>query len=88
LAAFHIQPSKKVLLALKNHGTLRFFNHERSFGFIRNDAGQDDFVHRNQLQASQIHIESLRNDTTRLAYDVEVRSNGKSQAINLSIIEE
>jgi cold shock CspA family protein len=61
-----------------NYGTLRFFNHQRSFGFIQDDAGNDDFVHRSALEASKVNIASLRDDTTRPSYDVETRSNGKA----------
>jgi cold shock CspA family protein len=67
---------------------LRFYNRDKSFGFIRDDDGNDVFVHRSCLDASRVNISSLRNDTTRLSYDIEVRNNGKSQAINLTIIEE
>jgi cold shock CspA family protein len=83
-AAVFVPTKQKDHHAFRN---LRFFNHQRSFGFITNDAGQDDFVHRSNLEASHINIASLRDGATRLTYEIETRSNGKSHAINLSIIE-
>jgi cold shock CspA family protein len=42
-------------------GVLKFYNRERSYGFICNDAGGiDDYVHGSQLEASRVNIDLLK----------------------------
>ena len=71
-----------------HQGTLKFFNLERGYGFIKNDAGGiDDFVHVEQLKRSGINVELLKHGMTRFAYETETGKNGKNQAVDLQLID-
>lgn len=62
-------------------GTVKFFNQDRGYGFITNDAGGPDaFVHATAVEAAG--LPSLR-ENDRLDYELETGSNGKSSAVNL-----
>lgn len=62
-------------------GTVKFFNDDKGYGFITNDAGGSDaFVHVTAVQAAG--MTSLQTDQ-RLSYDVENDKRGKSSAVNL-----
>ena len=63
-------------------GTVKFFNEDKGYGFIKPDDGSaDSFVHVSAVQAAG--MTTLQNEQ-RLNYDVEVGQNGKSSAVNLS----
>jgi CspA family cold shock protein len=70
------------------HGLLKYFNHERGFGFIvPGDGGKDHFVHATDLQNSRINVDLLIDGKTRLSYDVEQdERNGKLKAVNLRVL--
>ncbi|MDT9597516.1 cold-shock protein [Sphingosinicella rhizophila] len=62
-------------------GTVKFFNYDRGYGFISNDAGGDDsFVHITAVEAAG--LPGLNKDE-RVSYDIETGANGKSSAVNL-----
>ena len=62
------------------HGTIKFFNQEKGFGFITPDeGGQDVFVHVSAVQGS-----TLLRDGQRESYEVgQDRRSGKSKAENV-----
>lgn len=56
-------------------GTVKFFNDERGYGFIRCDDGSGDiFVHVRDLQRSG--LQSLQ-DGERVSFDTQASRNGK-----------
>ena len=64
-------------------GTLKMWNAERGYGFIKDDAGGPDvFLHIRALQSSGIDPENLRLDE-RLSFDVESTREGKTRAGNV-----
>jgi len=63
-------------------GTVKFFNTERGYGFIRPDDGSSDsFVHITAVRAAGMR--SLEKDQ-RLTYHLKRGRNGKLSAVNLS----
>lgn len=69
-----------------NHGTVKWFNAEKGYGFISNDEGGDDvFVHFSSIKSDG--FKSLR-DGQKVSFDVEKdpKSNGKFRAINVEVI--
>lgn len=63
-------------------GTVKFFNNEKGFGFIRPDDGSRDvFVHVSAVTGSGIGV---LNEGQRISFDVEPDKRGKGpKAINL-----
>jgi CspA family cold shock protein len=62
-------------------GTVKFFNYDRGYGFISNDAGGPDaFVHVTAVEAAG--LPGLNKDE-RISYDLETGSDGKTSAVNL-----
>ncbi len=48
-------------------GTVKFFNHEKGFGFILQDDGGDDlFVHASEIQGSDVSL----TDNQKVKYEV------------------
>jgi CspA family cold shock protein len=66
------------------NGTVKFFNEEKGFGFIKPDGGSADiFVHISALQASGIR--GLQPDQ-KVSYDTEPDRHGKGpKAINIEL---
>jgi CspA family cold shock protein len=63
-------------------GTVKFFNVDRGYGFITNEAGGPDaFVHITAVEAAGLG--TLR-EGQKVSYELETGSNGKSSAVNLS----
>ncbi len=63
-------------------GTVKFFNTDRGYGFITNEAGGPDaFVHVTAVEAAG--MSSLR-EGQRVNYELETGRDGKSSAVNLS----
>ena len=72
-----------------NQGVLKFYNVEKGYGFIQNDAGGiDDFVHASNLQRSGINPAVLRDGESRLAYETEPSKNGRTQAVDLQLLDD
>ncbi|RCL03487.1 MAG: cold shock protein (CspA family) [Candidatus Tokpelaia sp. JSC161] len=67
-------------------GAVKFFNHEKGYGFIQPDDGSPDiFVHVSALQASR--LSSLK-DRQRVAFDIEPDRHGKGpKAVNITMID-
>ncbi len=64
------------------NGTVKFFNFDKGYGFIKPDSGGPDvFVHVSALQSSG--LEAL-NEGQRIAFDIEPDKKGKGpKAVNL-----
>jgi len=65
-------------------GTVKFFNAERGYGFVKpDDGGRDVFVHVTAVE--QAGLKSL-SEGQRLSFDVEPDKKGKGpKAVNLVI---
>ena len=62
-------------------GTVKFFNYDKGYGFITNEAGgADAFVHITAVEAAG--LPGLNKDE-RVSYDLAPDRNGKTSAINL-----
>ena len=66
-------------------GTVKFFNAERGFGFIKPDGGgRDIFVHVSVL--TQAGLQTL-NEGQRVSYEIEPDKKGKGpKAVNLRLL--
>lgn len=63
-------------------GTVKFFNIDRGYGFITNEAGgKDAFVHISAVERSG--MTSLR-EGQKLSYELETGRDGKVSAANLA----
>ncbi|HEY5838334.1 MAG TPA: cold-shock protein [Pyrinomonadaceae bacterium] len=63
-------------------GTVKFFNKEKGYGFITNDAGGPDaFVHISAVEAAGM---GTLKEGQKVSYDLEQGRDGKSAAINLT----
>ena len=63
-------------------GTVKFFNKEKGYGFITNEAGGPDaFVHISAVEAAG--MDTLR-EGQKLSYDLEQGRDGKTSAVNLA----
>ncbi len=68
------------------HGTVKWFNETKGFGFISNDEGGDDvFVHFSAIQGTGYR--SL-NEGQKVSYEVEQdpKNTGKLRAVNVAAI--
>lgn len=69
-----------------NQGTVKWFNSEKGFGFISNDAGGDDlFVHFSAIQSDGY---KTLEEGQKVTFDVEPdpKDNNKSRAVNVSVM--
>ena len=65
-------------------GVVKWFNPNKSFGFIKpDDGGSDVFVHISALQAAGLHT---LDDNQKIQYDLE-NSKGKTSAVNLKLLQ-
>jgi CspA family cold shock protein len=63
-------------------GTVKFFNTDRGYGFITNEAGGPDaFVHVTAVEAAGLG--TLR-EGQKVSYELETGRDGKSSAVNLA----
>jgi len=65
------------------NGTVKFFNPDRGYGFIRRDGSQDVFVHANKLRKSGIVDLSPVVTGSRLEFEVEMVPNKGPKAVNI-----
>ena len=64
-------------------GTLKMWNPDRGFGFIKDDSGGPDmFLHDTAVQSAGIDPDNLR-PGQRLTFDVESTRDGKTKASNV-----
>jgi CspA family cold shock protein len=80
--AKHCWGGRSLLMA--NSGTVKFFNGERGYGFIKpDDGGRDVFVHITAVE--QAGLKAL-NEGQRIQFEVEPDKKGKGpKAVNLVI---
>lgn len=63
-------------------GTVKFFNIDRGYGFITNEAGGPDaFVHITAVERAGLG--TLR-EGQKLSYELETGQNGKTSAVDLA----
>ncbi len=63
-------------------GTVKFFNNDRGYGFITNEAGgKDAFVHISTVERSG--MTSLR-EGQKVSYELETGRDSKASAVNLA----
>lgn len=63
-------------------GTVKFFNNDRGYGFIANDAGgKDAFVHISAVERAG--MSSLR-EGQKVTFDLETGRDNKISAVNLA----
>lgn len=63
-------------------GTVKFFNTDRGYGFITNEAGGPDaFVHVTAVEAAGM---STLREGDKVSYELETGRDGKSSAVNLA----
>ena len=63
-------------------GTVKFFNHDRGYGFITNDAGGPDaFVHITAVERAGL---GTLKEGQKVGYELETGNNGKTSAVNLA----
>jgi len=64
-------------------GSLKMWNADRGFGFIKDDSGGPDmYLHITAVQSSGIDPDNLR-PGQRLTFDVESTREGKTKASNV-----
>ena len=69
-----------------NHGTVKWFNEEKGYGFISNDnGGEDVFVHFSSIQSTGFR--SLA-EGQKVSYEVEQdpKNSSKLRAANVQVI--
>ncbi len=66
-------------------GTVKWFNPTKGFGFIEPEDGSNDaFVHISVVERAGL---SSLNEGQKVSYELEPGKNGKTAAVNLSIID-
>ena len=67
-------------------GTVKFFNTEKGYGFIKpDDGGKDIFVHVSAVQRSGL---TSLNENDRVQYETEADRTGKGpKAVDLQMVE-
>jgi CspA family cold shock protein len=67
---------------MPNSGTVKFFNSEKGYGFIKpDDGGRDVFVHVSAVMSSGL---GTLNEGQRVSFEVEPDKRGKGpKAVNL-----
>ena len=69
-----------------NHGTVKWFNNEKGFGFISNDEGGDDvFVHFSAIQGTGYRTLT---EGQKVTYEVEPdpKNSSKLRAVNVTAV--
>jgi len=65
-------------------GTVKFFNGERGYGFIKpDDGGRDVFVHITAVERAGL---GSLNENQKLSYELERGQNGKTSAVDLKAV--
>ena len=72
-------------LLVMTTGTVKWFNNNKGFGFIRPDDGSDDaFVHISAVERSGL---TTLTDGQKISYELRPGRNGRSSAEDLSLID-
>lgn len=83
----YIGPTKYKMEVLNmQEGTVKWFNAEKGFGFIKNDNGGDDvFVHFSAIQSDGF---KTLEEGQRVSFDVEVdpKNSSKMRAANVTVL--
>jgi cold shock protein len=66
-------------------GTVKFFNPDKGYGFIRRDGGQDVFVHANELRKSGIMDLSPITTGAKLEFEIDMAGKGP-KAVNIALL--
>lgn len=67
------------------HGTVKWFDAQRGYGFIQPDDGSKDaFVHVSAVEKAGL---STLNEGQKLSYDLTTGQNGKPAAGNLATVD-
>jgi cold shock protein len=74
----------KGMRVMSQQGTVKFFNADKGYGFIKpDDGGRDIFVHITAVEKAGLH--SL-NEGQRITYDIEPDKKGKGpKAVELQV---
>jgi len=73
-------PAQNFIIMSKNTGTVKFFNDEKGYGFIKDDnENRDYFVHANGL------VDEIR-ENDKVTYDLEEGRKGLN-AVNVEVVE-
>ena len=64
------------------HGTVISYKQDKNFGFIRNDAGEEIFFHKNDFHGSEIYIGELVSFYTEKSFD-QVKNKESVKAVNV-----
>ena len=68
-----------------SHGTVKWFNTQKGYGFINPDEGENDvFVHITAVQNSG--LDGL-NEGQKVTYELEEQRNGKMAAVGLGLVD-
>ena len=66
-------------------GTVKFFNHDRGYGFIApEDGSKDAFVHISAMERAGI---SSLSERQKVEYELQPGRDGKSAAQNLKLVD-
>ncbi len=66
-----------------SHGTVKWFNPQKGYGFIQPDDGSKDiFVH---ISAVERAGKTTLSEGQKIAFEVEQGQRGKSSAVNLEL---
>jgi len=67
----------------ENHGTVKWFNGQKGYGFIQPDDGSKDvFVHISAVERAGLQT---LNEGQNVAFAIERGQQGKSSAVNLQL---
>ena len=87
-AAMQTVGSEAVTKPTRFMGTVKFFNPDRGYGFIRREGGQDVFVHANELRRSGIVDLEPITTGSKMEFAVEMVPTKGPKAIDIVMLPE
>lgn len=69
-------------MTTRSHGTVKWFNADKGFGFIAQDGGEDLFVHYTEIRSSGFRT---LEEGAKVEFDITPGKKGK-QASNVTVI--